>query len=143
MRWIKIPIRLVNKSNNNIIKFNPRFWRAISGIVDKFKKMGNRRLYWIGPSDTVKTVEEIIALHFKTQEDRSWGPDAHLGIDIRLVRQKVDVDGVKAILDGIEKSGRIANDRQFDEIHIKRVSGRVASIEFCVYEVEKEVPGDA
>lgn len=143
MYWIQIPVKLPNKSNSNSIRFAPRFWLAISGIVDSFRKNGARKIYWLGPSREVKQVEEIIALHFKTQEHRTWTADEHLGIWINLVNQKVDVDGIKAVLDGIEKSGRISNDRQFDEVHIKRLRrpGQQPAVSVCVFNMAAEGEG--
>ena len=114
MSRVKIPGRLVNKANQYEIH------RSATGKV------------WIAPSEAAKSYEALVAWSFLSQEKRSWTANEPLELKIRLVGQRHDCDAVKSILDGIQKSGRINNDRQFRRILIEHVDGKAPAVELEV-----------
>lgn len=133
MAKVLIPIPLVNKANSYEIHFNKVFFQAIFGIIQSFKAKVPVRLYWIGPSLAAKRAEECIAMVFRNQERREWLQGEPLELRIRLIKQRVDSDGIKAVGDAIQQSGRIKNDRQFRRIIVEHVDeGKEPAIEIEV-----------
>jgi hypothetical protein len=115
-----IPCGIPNKANTYEIHFNRTFWGTIQQYVTGLKKYIRGPLYWIGPSSEVKQFEQVVGFYtLRILEEDTTGP---VSVTIWM-RGKGDVDGVKAVLDGIEKSGRIKNDRQVAELHVFRVQG--------------------
>ena len=121
MAKVIIPLPLPNKANSYIIHFNQAFFQAIAGVVQSFKKSLPVRLYWIGPSLAAKRAEECISMIFRNEERREWLNGEPLELKIRLIKQRIDADGIKVVLDAIEKSKRIGNDRQFRKIIIEHI----------------------
>lgn len=72
-------------------------------------------------------------------EKREWLNGEALTLTIRLINQRHDIDAVKAILDGIQRSGRIKNDKQFRRIVIDHIDGKTSSVEL---EIEPQEKGD-
>ena len=105
-----------SKKNSYVIRFSRSFWACIKSIVEKFRHY-KQKTYWIDTSDEVKRFEELVAWNVKA----AW-PD--LEGDLLLEVQfngSVDTDNtLGAICDGIERSGRIKNDRQIRKIIVER-----------------------
>jgi hypothetical protein len=82
---------------------------VIKQYVSDLKKYTKKPLYWIAPSDAVRTIERDIGFFaLRAMPDDTDGP-------VRLdawISDSLDWDAVKAISDGIQKSGRIKNDKQ-------------------------------
>lgn len=115
----EIPFRLPSKKNSYQLRFLPSFWKRIKPIAEVFKRQGARAPYWIGPSQEVVDAETQIAWIAKVAIKKAMSGDLIVTI---LFKGKMDVDNAPGvILDGIEKSGRINNDRQVVEIRLKRV----------------------
>lgn len=139
MAKVTIPIPLVNKANAYQIHFNQTFFQAIVDIVHSFQKSLPIRLYWIGPSLAAKRAEECISMVFRNEERREWLNGEPLELKIRLIKQKIDADGIKVVLDAIEKSKRIGNDRQFRKITVEHVAeGKEPAIEIEVNNYERD-----
>lgn len=133
MAKVTIPIPLTNKSNTYEIHFNQIFFQAIISIVHSFQKNSPVRLYWIGPSLAAKRAEECISMIFRNKERREWLNNEPLELKIRLIKQRIDADGIKIVLDSIEKSKRINNDRQFRKVTIEHVAeGKEPAVEIEV-----------
>lgn len=142
MAKVLIPIPLPNKANSMVIHFNQAFFQAIFSTIQAFKAKLPVRLYWIGPSLVVKRAEECIALTFRNIERREWLNGESLELKIRLIKQRIDLDGIKAVCDAIEKSERIKNDRQFRKIIIEYVDeGAEPAIEIEVEPISTEENG--
>lgn len=90
-------------------------------MVDQVKHQHRiRKPYWISPNRRVKQFEENLATWFALYLP-DFG-DTPLNV-IVLVNQKNDVDNIAgSILDALQKSRRIINDRQVESITIQRVS---------------------
>lgn len=102
-----ISIKIPSKKNSYIIHFNPRFWKAVSSVIGYFPKR-----YWIAPGEMVKEAEQIIAW---TAKAKLRAPLEGKIVLLAEVNPRLDVDNALAvILDGLQKSGRIANDRQIE-----------------------------
>ncbi len=129
MVTIKIPGKLTNKANTYVIHVHPSLWKLIRILVEKWKVTTHLGPWWIAPSEEAKNYEAEIAWRVLAAEKREWLNDEPLTLTIRLVKQRHDVDAVKAILDGIQKSGRIKNDKQFRRIVIEHVDGKTAAVE--------------
>lgn len=133
MAKVTIPIPLTNKANTYQIHFNQIFFQAIINIVHSFQKNSPVRLYWIGPSLAAKRAEECISMIFRNEERREWLNGEPLELKIRLIKQRIDADGIKTVLDAIEKSKRIGNDRQFRKITVEHVAeGKEPAVEIEV-----------
>ncbi len=128
-----IPIPLPNKANTYEIHFNPPFWVAIRDIVSGFRKYFKGPLYWIGPSSAVKEAEKVIGFysHMILEEDTDGRVRMSIWIGGRL-----DVDAVKAVLDGVQLGGRIKNDRQVEELHVYRVQGKNEHFDLDIEKIE-------
>jgi len=131
-----VPGRCPNKANSNMVMVGKEFAQTIKRQIVYAKEMGWRR-WWIAPTSVVKAYENEVAMRFKTYA-KTYEKDARLVVYVSLVNQRIDVDGaLKAILDGIELSGRISNDRQFWVVICQRVNrkGQKASVEIAVQEL--------
>lgn len=128
---IRMSLKLPSKSNTYEVHIAPSLWRLIHGIVRKWNELAiSGKAFWIGPSATVKTIEEEIAWHVASQEKREWKDGEHLTINIRLFAQPVDIDNsLKILLDGIEKSGRIKRDSQFRRLSVEHLPGKEPKVE--------------
>jgi hypothetical protein len=126
---VTVPMPLPNKANTYEVKFNPTFWRAIYQIASGMKAYMRGPLYWIGPSKAVKEAELAIAYIAKLSiADDTAGP---VQLDI-WISNRLDADCVKAVLDGIQKSGRIVNDRQIVELLVHKVEMKNESFSFDI-----------
>lgn len=116
-----IPIPCPSKANNYEIHFSNAFWAAIKDIVAGLTKYVKGPLYWIGPSKEMKVIETIIAFYVK----RILEDDTSAPLRVRMwVSDKIDADnGLKAVLDAIQLSGRIQNDKQIKEVIVRKVPG--------------------
>jgi Holliday junction resolvase RusA-like endonuclease len=130
-----IPIPLPNKANTYEVHFNKTFWSSIQEIVFSLKKYIKGPLYWIGPSREVKKAEEVIGYYSKRiLENDTDGP---VCVDI-WIRGRLDVDSVKAVLDGIELGGRIKNDRQVEQLHVYRLPGKNESFDLSIHVIDQD-----
>lgn len=116
------------KSNCNQIFFNPTFWNSIKAIVGKFragmawKKTRGGNPYWIGPTKEVEDAQEFIAWHAKEFIRKDITGPVEIRIEARGLN---DCDNVaKIVLDGIQQSGRLKNDRQVRKLTIEIVESR-------------------
>lgn len=107
-------------------------WKLIKALVEKWKAATHLGPWWIAPSQEAKNYEAEIAWGVLAGEKREWLNSEPLTLTIRLVNQRHDVDAVKAILDGIQKSGRVKNDKQFRRIVIEHVDGKTSSVELVI-----------
>jgi len=124
-----IPIPLPNKANTYEIHFHPTFWKEVRGIVAGLKKYISGALYWVGPSKEVKEAETVIGFYSKRiLEEDTLGP---VRMSIWL-RGKLDLDAIKAILDGCQLGGRIKNDKQVEELHVYRLKGKNESFDLDI-----------
>lgn len=119
MSTVVIPGKLVNKANCM------RVHKDATGKT------------WIAPSDEAKAYEAEVAYRFLQQERREWTKGEPLMLTIRLIGQRHDCDAIKAIGDGIQRSGRIANDKQFRKILVEHVEGKTPSVEIEVEDYTK------
>lgn len=132
MSIVTIPGLLANKANRYEVRVNSALWARIRGLVQAWKAETRQGPWWIAPSDEVKTYEQEVAYRFLAQERREWLAGEPLQLRVRLIAQFVDCDAIKAILDGIQRSGRIKNDRQFRRIVIEHLDGKKPSVEIEV-----------
>ena len=131
---IIIKEKVVNKSNSNEIRINPSLWSEIRGMVEGWRKRNpTLRPWWIGPNSEAMTFQEIVAWSVKLQNKRKFGK-ADVAISINLVNQNIDCDGIKAVIDGIQDSGVIENDRQVKNLSIVSVKreGEKPSLEIDI-----------
>jgi len=108
---ITIPGKLVNKANTYEIHKNAA---------------GES---WIAPSKAAKAFQEFAAWCVLRDERREWIHNEPLEMTIRLVNQRTDVDAIKAVLDAVQQSGRITNDKQIRKMTVVHVPGRSPSLE--------------
>lgn len=116
------PWKIPSKKNAYEIHFSPAFWAAISSLASHFKTtLRGRSLYWVAPSKKVVQFERNLSIWFALYLP-NYGElpiVVHIKID-----QKNDVDNIGgAILDALEKSRKIKNDKQVVAIVIERVEG--------------------
>lgn len=117
-RMIEISEPLPSKKNSYVVRYSPQFWRAIGPIVAEFSKLGIQTV-WIGPSSAVKTFQTMVAWRVKSVYP-DWTDGRELALEVGY-NGKGDLDNMLgALLDGIEQSGRIQNDKQFSRITIHR-----------------------
>lgn len=119
---ITIPGKLKNKSNNYEVQINRALWSRIKKIVEQFRKETGMSPWWVAPSMAVKAYETEVAYRALDQEKHEWIRGEQLQLWIRLVNQRHDADATKAIPDGLQRSGRIANDKQIRRLVIEHVS---------------------
>jgi hypothetical protein len=109
---------LPNKANTYEIHFHQAFWNKIKGIVRAMRAVVKKPLYWIAPSAAVIAAEQAIA-YFALQ---SLPEDTDQPVRLEIwISDRLDADAVKAIGDGIQKSGRIKNDKQIEELVIHKL----------------------
>jgi hypothetical protein len=135
-----IPVSLPNKANTYEIHFHPVFWKEISPIVSGLKKYIRGALYWIGPAKIVKETEQVIGYYSKIiLAEETSGP-----VKMTVwVRGKLDVDGIKAVLDGCQLGGRIHNDRQVQELHIYRLPGKNESFDLEIEKMQEDITNES
>jgi hypothetical protein len=131
-----IPIALPNKANTYEVHFNATFWNGVRDIVAGLKKYIKGPLYWISPSKAVKQAENVIGFYSKM----ILAEDTLEPVKMEIwLRGRLDVDAVKAVLDGVQLGGRIKNDRQVQELHVYRVPGKNDSFDLDIVEIEDGV----
>jgi Holliday junction resolvase RusA-like endonuclease len=101
---------------------------------NKYRIHVNRRTGARFPAPTQECKNEQAAIAAAAAEVLPLLLDQDLGLRITLLNQRCDVDGVKSVLDGIQQSGRIKNDRQFRELLVRHEQSEGApGIECEVY----------
>jgi Holliday junction resolvase RusA-like endonuclease len=118
--------KIPSKKNSYRVRFSKPFWSAVIRIAPHVKVKGS---YWIGPSKEVEQVEQIIAWVARSQIKR----DLKGRVEVRVVTgTKHDLDNlIGVIFDGMEKSGRIKNDRQIDRLIVER-SKKIEGVEVTI-----------
>ena len=118
---VDIPWNVPSKKNSYQVRFSKVFWQRISGSAFLFRQSG-QKTYWIGPSKKIKDFERNMATYFALKcPDFGKMP---VGISI-TTGQRNDVDNLPgAILDALQKSGRIHNDKQVQILTVKRIKKR-------------------
>ncbi|MDA2936818.1 hypothetical protein MYX75_00955 [Acidobacteria bacterium AH-259-A15] len=109
----EIKERIPTKKNQYEIRWNQRAYKVIKQVLQNFKGP----LVWIAPNKRTQNMETLIAWAAKTAiSEKLTGP-----LRIIIYAQSItDIDGPpQIILDAIEKSGRIDNDRQFKELVVR------------------------
>ena len=130
------PIKLASKKNQYEIHFARPFWAAIQRIAHSFKGRSRAPLYWIDTKTEVKKAEADIAWIAKEAIDRQIAGPVRVTI---LFTGRLDVDNsAGAILDGLQGSGRIVNDRQVSQLVIERTTkDQIPGGQGCVVQVEE------
>ena len=121
---IRIDGKLVNKANNYEIRIARSLWQEIRVTVEQWKRYHKGPPWWIGPSDEAKTYQELVAWAVRSQGQGEWTHGEPVELRVMLVGQAVDLDGIKAVCDGIQDSGRIKNDRQISRLLVCRGDGK-------------------
>lgn len=119
---VEVPWSIPSIKNSDEIRLAPKLWGAIRPMVEKVKQLHRiRRPYCISPNRRLKQFEENLAAWFALYlPDLGDGP---INV-VALVYQRIDVDkSPGSILDALQKSRRIINDRQVECITIRRVQG--------------------
>jgi hypothetical protein len=130
---VVVPMPLPNKANTYGIRFDPRFWKMIKGLATSFRARFKSSPYWIGPSEEVKAIEEAIAYWTL----RSIFEDTEAPVKVEIwISNRLDADAVKACLDGIQKSGRIKNDKQVEVLTIYKLPIKNTEFSFDVTLIE-------
>lgn len=113
------PLEGSQQKNCYEIHFAPSLWKAIKPLVENIQRLAKtKRLYWISPTRRVKQFEKDLSTWFALYLPDF--KDSPMCIEIQ-VNQKNDVDNIPgAILDALQKSRRIVNDRQVESITIRR-----------------------
>jgi Holliday junction resolvase RusA-like endonuclease len=132
MSTIVIPGKLANKANAYTVRVQPALWKLIQPTVEQFRKEYRLSPWWVGPAPEVEAYEAEVAYRFLQGERREWTHGEPLQLHIRLIAQRHDCDAMKVIGDGIEKSARIQNDRQFRRIVVEHRDGKAPSVEIEV-----------
>lgn len=115
---VVVPLPMVNKANTYQVRFHPIFWKIIEKIARGFRSVHKKSPYWIGPSDEAVNLENVIAYYAK----QSLAEDTASPVRVDIwVPERFDADAVKVVLDGIEKSGRIKNDRQVQVLTVYKL----------------------
>lgn len=126
---VVVPMPLPNKANTYEIHFHSALWSRIKGIVQALKASIKTPLYWIAPSQEVRNVEEAISYLAKG----SIFEDTEAPVKVEIwISDRLDADAVKAVLDGIQKSGRIKNDRQVQILTIYKIPIKNTEFKFDV-----------
>lgn len=121
-----------NKANLYEVRLDPSLWRELRDIVGHWVKRHPRRpCWWVGAGERVKNYEELLAWKIKEAIRGGFGR-REVELTIGLHGQKIDVDGVKAILDAIEKSGIIGNDRQVTRLVVEKFPAEAPSLELTI-----------
>jgi hypothetical protein len=131
---VTIPMPLPNKANTYQIFFAPFFWNAIRSIVSGIRAHYTKPLYWIAPSRKVKDIEQAIA--YITKQSLSEDTDGPVKLEV-WISDRLDVDAIKAIGDGIQLSGRIKNDRQIKELIVHKLQKKNTEFEIDLTTIEE------
>jgi len=142
MAKFRIPIPCPSKSNTYEIHFDRQFWGVIKQYVAGMRKYTKKPLYWIAPSKAVVETERAIAFAAKRVMEEDFDGPVRLFI---WVSDKIDADNaLKAICDGIEKSGRIKNDKQVKQIIVTKFQGPNKYFDIDIEKMEEwPLPEDA
>ena len=127
---ITVPCPLPSKTNQYEIHFHGSLWACIYHTVSELKKHVRGPLYWIAPSKETKDVEKAIgyAANLSIAEDTDQPVMVEAWVSDRL-----DADNaLKIILDGIQLSGRIKNDRQVKELAVHKIPMKNTEFSFEV-----------
>ena len=76
-----------------------------------------------------------VACRIGAKLNRVWYDDVE--VSIYMSKQRVDIDGIKAILDGLEDSYVIKNDGQVATLHVSRVDDKEQGMSIIVKDVPR------
>jgi len=108
--------RIPSKKISYRVHLDQRILKALMQFSNLFRSV--KRKWWVAPSVELREAETLIAWTAKAKLPDMLTED--LALDVRTPL-KNDLDNLLGvILDGIEKSGRIKNDKQFKCIEIVR-----------------------
>lgn len=122
-----------SKKNRYQIRHSRVFWSAVGPIVGKLKAL-NQRTEWIGPGPGIEEFEQLVGWTAKGcfHGEQLTGK---LKIEIRY-SGRADLDNVcGCIFDGLQKSGVIKNDRQFDKVVVVRIPSEGYGAEIRISEL--------
>lgn len=124
---LKIRIPIPSKKNSMQVRLKPTFWAALvrTGLARRFKHP-----WWVAPTEKVKEAEQLIAWTAKTRLPDFGSQEVQVKVGVYGRRQDTD-NLLGVIADGLEKSGRIQNDRQIARWEVERLGPGVG----CVVEV--------
>lgn len=128
---IRIPIPVPNKSNRNEVRFSRTAQAKLGDLTRRGRKVlgqpAGGRHWWVAPSAEVRHAETLMAMYIK----RMFAPVGKEPVKIAIrLYGKLDVDGVKVILDAAEESGVIENDRQVKELVVTKGKGKNEGFDF-------------
>ena len=107
--------KIPSKKNSYRVRFSKQFWTAVMRISPHVKMKGS---YWIGPSKEVEQIEQIIAWIAKSEIKKDLAGRLEVSV---ITGTRHDLDNLLGVIfDGLEKSGRIKNDRQIDRLTVER-----------------------
>lgn len=112
--FFQIKGKIPSKKNSYEVHINQRVYRAWMQIAPHIK--GGSK-WWVAPSPEVKQMEQLIAWTAKAKLPDFGDADLAMVVETPLRNDLDNLLGV--ILDGIEQSGRIKNDKQFKLITIE------------------------
>jgi Holliday junction resolvase RusA-like endonuclease len=128
---IVIPGRGPSKANTYEIHFDPDLWNIIRPLVEQWRAKTRKRPYWISPSYVVKAYEELVAYHVTASERFTF--DGPLALEIAVYGSRLDLDNqIKAIQDGVQQSGLVANDNQFTKLDVEKFAAREPRVELQI-----------
>ena len=132
---VEIPWGVPSKKNRYVIRFNPKFWDLIKPLVERLRKAGAKRLYWVSPDDDVRRFEEnaswpikgeLLNFQRKGGDISIFAGEVEVWAVVYVKNFRKDTDNATGALgDALEKGLRGFNDRQIRKWVIeKRVSDR-------------------
>lgn len=117
MTDIHITEPVPSKKNRYEVRLSKPFLSALmrSGLLKAFPGVK----WWVAPARAVEDFELMLAWEFKRALRDYGGESIELNVVVGGKRQDLD-NVLGCILDALQKSGRIANDKQVREIHVCR-----------------------
>jgi Holliday junction resolvase RusA-like endonuclease len=119
---IEIPWGVPSKKNSYEIRFSPIFWQSVRGIVEKLKKQGLNKLYWIGPSKEVKQFESNASWAIKAERPQVTSEIVIVRADVFVRNPLCDTDNLTGCIgDALQLGIPKFNDRQIKRWEIEKV----------------------
>ncbi len=141
---VEIPWGVPSKKNRYVIRFNPKFWDLIKPLVERLRKAGAKRLYWVSPDDDVKRFEdnaswpiksELLNFQKKGGDLSIFAGNVEVNCVVYMKNLRKDTDNTTGCIgDALEKGLRGFNDRQIKKWVIEK---RVDNNERVVVEIKE------
>jgi Holliday junction resolvase RusA-like endonuclease len=129
--WIRILGKAPSKANQHVVRIAPDLWRRIASIIQQWRHTHTGASFWISPTEEVAAYEEMAAVQIAAQEP--WCFEGQLAVEVHLFGQQVDIDNaLKALLDSLQKSGVIKNDRQIVQLTVEKFPAEEPHIDMKV-----------